>query len=59
VSHWSITTVALGLARTLVVNWLSTVTSCDVVTTLSTWHDYKEQRTPVMAPRSIARQVAQ
>jgi hypothetical protein len=33
---------------------MSNVTSHDIITTLSTWHDYKERRTPVMAPRLIA-----
>jgi hypothetical protein len=57
VSHWSTATVALSGVRTLVVNGLSTASSHSVITTLSTWHDYKERRTPVMAPRPIARQV--
>jgi hypothetical protein len=49
--------VALDEVKTLVVNGSSTVMSCDTVTIVRTWHDYKERRTPARAPWLIARHV--
>ena len=58
VSHQSTTTVALDKVKTLAVNGVSIATSCDTITSVSTWHGYKEWRTPVRTLRPIARQVA-
>jgi hypothetical protein len=58
VSYQSAATMALNEVKTMVVNGLSTAMSCDTITSVSTWHDYKGQRTLARTVWSIARQVA-
>jgi hypothetical protein len=57
VSHRSTATVALNKVKTQVADGLSTTTYYNVVTSPSMWHPCGKWQTPVMASRSVARQV--
>jgi hypothetical protein len=58
VSHRSAATVALNEVKTQAVNGLSTMMSCETITSVSTWHGYKGRRTSARTLRPIARHVA-